>query len=113
MADSAVSTETIPKRAEMAPINVEKNSGDTPSDDNVILRKRILPGPDEDLSTYVTLPPCSHLEKVLASPASEVVLRTYSTAIKICIMEPPEPPARKKHRMNYNCLLYTSPSPRD
>ncbi len=101
MTDSAVSPETVSNQTKMAPVGVDGTSDRTLSDKNVIQKNEMLPGPDEDLSTYLTFPPCSHLKKVLASPASKVVLKTYSTAIKICIMEPPEPPALKKHCTNH------------
>ncbi|QPG74308.1 hypothetical protein FOA43_001635 [Brettanomyces nanus] len=43
------------------------------------IKRKMLPDPDEDVSTYLTFAPC-----------------TYSTAIKITIMEPPETLSRKR-----------------
>lgn len=41
---------------------------------------------DSVLSTYTTFKPCPHLSKVLSSNAKDMVLKTYSTGMKICLM---------------------------
>ncbi|ODV87686.1 hypothetical protein CANARDRAFT_193832 [[Candida] arabinofermentans NRRL YB-2248] len=38
------------------------------------------------MSTYITFPPCQHLSKVLSSSASDTVLKTYNTGMKICLI---------------------------
>lgn len=67
----------------------------TKIDGKLIHNKRPLDtDPDEHIESYITFPACQHLKRVLSSKASGVVLKTYSTAIKICHMEPPEPRAK-------------------
>ncbi|KAG7694328.1 hypothetical protein KL929_003868 [Ogataea haglerorum] len=44
---------------------------------------------NEDPSTYVSFPPCAHLSRVLASADGEAVLKTYNTAMKICLLAMP------------------------
>lgn len=46
----------------------------------------LLPPESESLDSYMTLPPCSHLSKVLNSSSKEAVLKTYAAALRIVII---------------------------
>lgn len=51
------------------------------------LNSPLLSLPDsQSLDSYITLPPCNHLTKVLNSTSRDAVLKTYSAAMKIVIM---------------------------
>lgn len=46
----------------------------------------LLPSDSESLDSYMTLPPCSHLSKVLSSASRDAVLKTYAAGVRIVIV---------------------------
>lgn len=46
----------------------------------------LLPAESESLDSYTTLPPCSHLNKVLSSSSREAVLKNYAAALRIVVI---------------------------
>ncbi|KAH3667445.1 hypothetical protein OGAPHI_003094 [Ogataea philodendri] len=45
--------------------------------------------PGQDPATYVSFPTCAHLAKTLTSSERDAILKTYNTAMKICLLAIP------------------------
>lgn len=70
----------IPNSALSSPVNRSDGASASSS------LSSLLPSDSESLDSYTTLPPCSHLSKVLNSSSREAVLRTYAAALRIVVI---------------------------